>query len=145
MYERGIKSITFLHTVYVLHLDFFLLVAAGVWTERILLSLLLFRVVCVCCLLRLVDRPPFLCQRHCCLPSCSETQGYQQCSCMEGNVTSTHRQDVFIFQLAPKFASSRCLSHPKQPLSGCCMAQRRSLSGRSPFCQQKLRRKSQFH
>ena len=30
-------------------------------------------------------------------------------------------------------------------LSGCCMAQRRSLSGRSPFCQRKLRIKSQIH
>ena len=30
-------------------------------------------------------------------------------------------------------------------LSGCCMAQRKSSSGRSPFCQQKLRRKSQIH
>ena len=30
-------------------------------------------------------------------------------------------------------------------LSGCCMAQRRSLSGRSPFCQLKLSEKSQIH
>ena len=30
-------------------------------------------------------------------------------------------------------------------LSGCCVAQRRSLSGRSPFCQLKLSEKSQIH
>ena len=30
-------------------------------------------------------------------------------------------------------------------LSGCCMAQRRSLSGRSPFCQRTQRIKSQCH
>ena len=29
-------------------------------------------------------------------------------------------------------------------LSGCCMAQRRSLSGRSPFCQRKLSEESQI-
>ena len=30
-------------------------------------------------------------------------------------------------------------------LSECCMAQRRSLSGRSPFCQRKLSEESQIH
>ena len=68
----------------------------------------------------------------------NEREFEERCSHTAGILTSAY------WTLVSQYLCRRLSSHDFF-LSGCCMAQRRSLSGRSPFCQRKLSDSRKFN
>ena len=118
----------------------------------VLLQLLfacLFQGVTLFCVFPVVDRQCLVLARQCRKKKLHENESQNLVTiwvshfCDHFGVTFGNQfgliwSDHFVLTFGDHFATSIFFS-------GCCMAQRRSLSGRSPFCQQKLSEESQIH